>query len=120
MRGGMEGAAFPRFREKEAPCVGGVGLVSGILRLRALQTVRYSFARPLQGRGHDSAGSGNVSLTYAANTMLLDAWSELMPRGRAQLLQLCSLVNPLARIRDKEGNQPELRETCFPAKGFVG
>jgi hypothetical protein len=36
----MEGAAFPRFREKEAPCVGGVGLVSGILRLRALHVVR--------------------------------------------------------------------------------
>ncbi len=51
--------------------------------------------------------------------MLLDAWSELRPRGRAQLLQLCCIVKPLGRIRDKEGNQPELRETCFPAKGFV-
>ncbi len=120
MREGMEGAAVPRFKEKEAPCVGGVGLVSGIFRLRALQMVRYSFASPLLERGHDSGRSRNVWLTYAAKTMLLDAWSELRSRGRAQLLRLCSLVNPLARIRDKEGNQPELRETCFPDKGFVG
>ncbi len=68
MREGMEGAAFPRFREKEAPCVGGVGLVSGIFTPGALHAVRYSFARPLLERGYDSGRSRNVWFTNAANT----------------------------------------------------
>lgn len=59
----MDGAPFPRFWEKETPCVGGVGLVSGILMPGALHTVRYSFATPLLERGHDSARFKKVWLS---------------------------------------------------------